>query len=114
VAALEELLAALRRDGFSDEGAALAATTLTGWASGFGVFEARDRSGVATPPGLPEADARFEYGLAVLLDGIEAAERRRTDEERPKAKRHRKDGDRPRGKHHRRDEERRKGDHRPR
>jgi AcrR family transcriptional regulator len=114
VAALEELLAALRRDGFTDEGAVLAATTLTGWASGFGVFEARDRSGAAAPPGLPEADARFEYGLAVLLDGIEAAERRRADEERPKGKHHRKDADRARGKHHRRDEERRKGEHRPR
>jgi AcrR family transcriptional regulator len=75
--AMERLLRALRADGFTEEGAVLAATTLTGWASGFAVFEARDRAGVAAPPGVPDADARFAYGLAVLLDGIQADRNRR-------------------------------------
>jgi hypothetical protein len=92
ITAMERLLGALLGDGFTEEGAVLAATTLTGWASGFGVFEARDRVGAVAPPGLPDADARFEYGLAVLLDGIEAGERRRRDDDRREGKGHRRDG----------------------
>ncbi len=118
------LLQALREDGFDDADAALAAMTLTQWASGFAVFEARDRPGPAVPPGLPDPDARFVYGLTVLLDGIEVDMLRRRDEDqhggdgqdkdRPKGKRLRKDEDRPKGKRLRKDEDRPKGDHRPR
>jgi AcrR family transcriptional regulator len=96
-ATLGRLLDALHHDGFSEQGAALAALTLTGWASGFAVSEARDAAGIAAGamPALPDVaagpvrpvgsegalaglgpDERFEYGLAVLLDGIEAAEAR--------------------------------------
>jgi AcrR family transcriptional regulator len=122
--ALGRLLEALRRDGFTDEQAALAATTLTGWASGFAVLEARDRAGATVPPGLPDVAARFEYGLAVVLDGIEADMLRRQDgdrrpvdgldEDRSKGKRHKRDEERSKGKHQRKGDERRKGDHRPR
>jgi TetR/AcrR family tetracycline transcriptional repressor len=70
-AALGRLLDALRRDGFDGAEAALAATTLTAWASMFAVSEARDLD-AAGPPGMPSADDRFEYGLAVMLDGIDA------------------------------------------
>jgi AcrR family transcriptional regulator len=108
LAALEDLLAALRADGFDARSAALAATTLVSWASAFAVFEVRDPAGpdatdaqraahaadlardvAAFPPEhdpntaelMPAtveitADERFDYGLAVLLDGIEARERR--------------------------------------
>ena len=103
----------LRRDGFGESDAVLAATTLTGWASGFAVFEARDRAGAAAPPAMPSADERFEYGLAVLLDGIEAGTRRTTGEERPKEKRHKRDGDKPKEKRHKRDGDKPRGEHRP-
>jgi AcrR family transcriptional regulator len=119
-ATLGRLLEALRQDGYGELDAVLAATTLTGWATGFAVFEARDRTGAVEPPGMPDADARFEYGLAVLVDGIEADARRRReagqqDESRRddggKGKHHRKD-DRGKGKHHRKDDDRGKGDRR--
>jgi len=108
---LEELLTVLRADGFGDESALLASTTVVNWAAGFAVFEARDPMGSGTPQAdrdafarefvafiatLPvdrypttielaplgasmTADRQFEYGLEVLLDGIEARERRRRD-----------------------------------
>jgi AcrR family transcriptional regulator len=122
-ATLGRLLEALRGDGFEEPDAVLAATTLTGWASGFAVFEARDRIGTVALPGLPDADTRFEYGLAVLLDGIEAGARRRWEADQRdasrrddggKGKHHRKDDDRGKGKHHRKDDDRGKGDRRPR
>jgi AcrR family transcriptional regulator len=103
-ATLERLLVSLRHDGFSERGSVLAAMTLTGWASGFAVFEARDAAGsalhgaMAELPAPPEgtarnggaagvvarlsADEQFDYGLAVLLDGIEAAESRRRADRR--------------------------------
>ncbi len=108
LAALEQLLAALRAAGFGDAAALLASTTVVNWASGFAVFEVRDPVGPAATDadrqafieefraftaGLPlaefpttvallplgatiTADAQFEYGLEVLLDGIEAQQRR--------------------------------------
>jgi AcrR family transcriptional regulator len=107
--ALEGLLTALREDGFADEPALYAATTVTNWATGFAVFEVRDPVGPSAsdadrevfveefqgfvrslPPDefpttvalLPlgaaiSIDRQFEYGLEVLLDGIEAHEQRR-------------------------------------
>jgi AcrR family transcriptional regulator len=107
--ALEGLLTSLRADGFADESALLAATTLVNWASGFAVFEVRDPVGPAAtetdrqafldefraftaslPVGeLPTtvallplgetitADLQFDYGLEVLIDGIETVEARR-------------------------------------
>lgn len=109
--ALEGLLTELRADGFGDESALLASTTVVNWAAGFAVFEVRDPIGptateadraafiaefhaftgslpveqypttVALLPLGAEitSDHQFEYGLQVLLDGIEAAERRRRD-----------------------------------
>lgn len=116
--ALEQLMGALRRDGFTDDGAVLAATTLTGWASGFAVFEAHDRTGGTPPPGLPDPDARFAYGLTALLDGIEADLRRRADTDRPEGKRHKPDADRAqgkgKGKRHKRDADRPHGKQRSR
>jgi AcrR family transcriptional regulator len=77
-AALDRLLGALRDDGFSGTDAALAAVTLTEWATAFAVFEAQGRAagGSAAAAGLPSADERFTFGLEVLLDGIEARRHR--------------------------------------
>jgi AcrR family transcriptional regulator len=107
--ALEGLLTALRTDGFGDESALLASTTVVNWAAGFAVFEVRDPIGPtateadraafiaefhAFAGSLPveqfpttvallplgadiSSDRQFDYGLEVLLDGIEVGEQRR-------------------------------------
>ena len=110
--ALEDVLTALRADGFAPVPALLAATTIVNWASAFAVFEVRDPVGstatdderqafvremtafIASLPAerypttielVPigatiSLDAQFEYGLEVMLEGIESRERRRASE----------------------------------
>jgi AcrR family transcriptional regulator len=95
--ALEGVLPLLAADGFDSVSSMLATTTLVGWTTTLVLAEARearegtwlagpgnlpaagDRSGVAATlrdGTLPTADERFEYGLEVLLEGIDAREAR--------------------------------------
>ena len=86
----------LAADGFDRASSMLATTTLVGWTTALVLAEARetregtwpaepgtlaagDRPGVAAmlrDGTLPTADERFEYGLEVLLEGIDAREAR--------------------------------------
>jgi AcrR family transcriptional regulator len=78
--ALEGLFGRLAADGFDRTTSMLASTTLVGWTTTLvlaEVREARDGAGPLVADGaIPTADARFEYGLEVLLDGIAAREAR--------------------------------------
>jgi AcrR family transcriptional regulator len=95
--ALEGVLPLLAADGFDSVSSMLATTTLVGWTTTLVLAEARearegtwlagpgnlpaagDRPGVAASllgGTLPTADERFEYGLEVLLEGIDAREAR--------------------------------------
>jgi AcrR family transcriptional regulator len=95
--ALEEVFPLLAADGFDSASSMLATTTLVGWTTTLVLAEAREAregTGRARPgtlaaaegrPGvaatlldgaLPTADERFEYGLEVLLEGIDAREAR--------------------------------------
>jgi len=97
MAALEALLATMVADGFDGRTALLASTVLVGWTSSLVGAEvegelAPDADAIAGALGsgrhpvtavvlqgtaAPTADERFDYGLDVLLDGIEARELRR-------------------------------------
>jgi AcrR family transcriptional regulator len=95
--ALEGVFPLLAADGFDRPSSMLATTTLVGWTTALVLAEARetregtwpaeagtllaagDRPGVAAmlrDGTLPTADERFEYGLEVLLEGIDAREAR--------------------------------------
>ena len=100
--ALEEVFPLLAADGFGTGSSMLATTTLVGWTTTLvldEVREAREGTRLAHPGtlpaagdhprvaatmrggALPTADERFEYGLEVLVEGIDAREarhRRRT------------------------------------
>jgi AcrR family transcriptional regulator len=96
--ALERVFPLLAAEGFDSTSSMLATTTLVGWTTMLVLAEARearegtwlaqpgillaaeDRPGVAAllrDGRLPTADERFEYGLEVLLEGIEARPGRR-------------------------------------
>lgn len=69
-AATEELAVSLRRAGFSDEGAARAECAIVGFVMGTTLWTLDSGDGAATTEG--PSDDHFEYGLAVLLAGLEA------------------------------------------
>ena len=100
LAALEAVTSRLVGAGFDGAAAILASTTLVSWTTSLVLGEAEEAPGAreaagaaieealargnhpgltATLPGsaIPTADERFEYGLGVMLDGIEAREARR-------------------------------------
>jgi AcrR family transcriptional regulator len=64
IQALEDVLTALRADGFAPLPALLAATTLVNWASGFAIFEVRD------PVGSTASDADREAFVAEMMTFI--------------------------------------------
>lgn len=95
--ALDGVFPLLAADGFDSVSSMLATTTLVGWTTTLVLAEARearegtwltqpgttlaagDRPGVAATlrdGALPTADERFEYGLEVLLEGVDARQAR--------------------------------------
>ena len=98
-AALDRLLGLLASDGFDATSSILASTTLVGWTTALVLAEAREAAAGGSVAGAAAlatggdarlravldatmsltADVRFDYGLEVLLAGIEAREHRRRE-----------------------------------
>lgn len=72
---VELVLGALARIGLDDEEAVQAVGVLAGYARGFALAEAAARAGGASPAprvGAPQGDAAFDFGVELIVEGIEA------------------------------------------